>query len=131
MSGVHQRKCRAQRVRRLPAQASGQHLAAAGIGSRAYAFAACMWKTRIFAGFWRPIVKNTRFSSVFRGFSLAFSKSLGYSAQRPGFSERAKGRVTAWPHVTRGYRKNQADKNTNMAAHPYTKVTVGSLLQCN
>jgi hypothetical protein len=88
------------------AQASGQDLAAAGIGPRACAFAACMWKTRIFAVFSRPIVKNTRFSSVFRGFSLAFSKSLGYSAQRPGFSVQAKGRVRGWPHVPRGSRKN-------------------------
>src|SRR5260221_12709854 len=111
MSGVHQRKCRPQRVRRLPAQASGQHLAAAGIGPRAYAFAACMWKTRIFAGFWRPIVKNTRFSSVFRGFSLAFSKSLGYGAQRPGFSVRAKRKVAGGRNVPRGSRKNQEDKN--------------------
>jgi hypothetical protein len=39
-----------------------------------------MWKTRIFAVFLRAIVKKSRFSSVFRGFSLAFSKSLGYSA---------------------------------------------------
>src|SRR3979490_3334817 len=44
-----------------------------------------MWKTRIFTVFSRSIIKKTRFSSVFRGFSLAFSKSLGYSAQRPGF----------------------------------------------
>jgi len=41
---------------------------------------ASMWKTAIFAVFSRSIVKNTHFSSVFSGFLLAFSKSLGYSA---------------------------------------------------
>jgi hypothetical protein len=50
-----------------------------------------MWKTRIFTVFSRSIMKKTRFSSVFRGFSLAFSKSLGYSAQRPGFFGASKG----------------------------------------
>jgi hypothetical protein len=50
-----------------------------------------MWKTRIFAVFSRPITQKSRFSSVFCGFSLAFSKCLGYSAERPGFSVQAKG----------------------------------------
>jgi len=50
-----------------------------------------MWKTRIFAAFLRLAPEKPRFSSVFRGFSLAFSKSVGYSAQRPGFSVQAPG----------------------------------------
>jgi general stress protein CsbA len=39
-----------------------------------------MWKTAIFAVFSRASVKKSHFSSVFRGFLLAFSKRLGYSA---------------------------------------------------
>jgi hypothetical protein len=62
---------------------------------RAGALAACMWKTRIFTVFSRSNLKNPRFSSVFCGFSLAFSKSLGYSAQRPGFFGVSKGRESA------------------------------------
>jgi hypothetical protein len=49
-----------------------------------------MWKTRIFTVFWRSSVQKARFSSVFRGFSLAFSKCLGYSAERPGLSVQIK-----------------------------------------
>jgi hypothetical protein len=67
--------------------------------------AAGMWKTRIFTVFLWAIVKNMRFSSVFRGFSLAFSKSLGYSAHRPGFFGAPKERVRGWPPQLRGSRK--------------------------
>jgi hypothetical protein len=56
-----------------------------------------MWKTRIFTVFLRAIVKNTRFSGVFCGFLLAFSKSLGYSAHRPGFFGASKERVRGQP----------------------------------
>jgi hypothetical protein len=44
-----------------------------------------MWKNRNFRGFLRPSPEKSRFSGVFRGFSLALSKMLGYSAQRLGF----------------------------------------------
>jgi hypothetical protein len=54
-----------------------------------------MWKTRIFTVFWRSASKKSRFSSVFRGFSLALSKALGYSAQRPGFSVHKRGESAA------------------------------------
>jgi hypothetical protein len=64
-----------------------------------------MWKTRILTAFLRVTPKNSRFSSLFRGFSLAFSKSVGYSAQRPGFSVQAEGRVRGWPQAPRGSSK--------------------------
>jgi hypothetical protein len=64
-----------------------------------------MWKTRIFTVFSRLIVKKARFSGVFHGFSLAFSKSLGYSAQRPGFFGAGKERVRGRPPAPRGSRK--------------------------
>jgi hypothetical protein len=63
-----------------------------------------MWKTRIFTGFLLPNLENSRFSGVFRGFSLAFSKSLGYSAQRLGFFGASKERVRPASHP-RGLRK--------------------------
>jgi len=49
------------------------------------ALASGMWKTRIFTAFLPSDSKKTHFSSVFRGFFLAFSKSVGYSPLRPGF----------------------------------------------
>jgi hypothetical protein len=71
-----------------------------------------MWKTRIFTAFWRPIAKKSRFSGVFSGFSLAFSKRLGYSAHRPGFSAHKRGESAAGLEHFGVTKKIQEDKNT-------------------
>jgi hypothetical protein len=71
-----------------------------------------MWKIRIFAVFSPFEPEKMRFSRVFRGFFLAFSKSLGYSPLRSGFSVRKQKESPRLASSNSRHEKIQEDKNT-------------------
>jgi len=69
-----------------PEEASGQPFVVGPHAAKPAEISLACGKPAFLRCFGDPAAKKRRFSSVFRGFSLAFSKSLGYSPERPGFS---------------------------------------------